>query len=245
MADRISLRLGRSDMNVLSTIDEPGRRPVVHVAGKHPAFSGISTSRFEKVILAFVMERDRLEEALAMLGALLKERGEHIGVLVVGGGSLLLLGVVERPTADVDVVGFSSPAGYAKGGALPEFLAVAVREVGDALGLGETWFNSGPAGLTDFGLPPGLEERVMVRIYGALEVHLPAREDLVCFKLYAAVDQGERSKHFTDLRALEPSREQFLNAARWTRTHDPSPGFMGELRRILGLLGIEVSDAEL
>jgi len=35
VADRISLRLGRRDMNVFRTIDEEGRRPVVHVAGKH------------------------------------------------------------------------------------------------------------------------------------------------------------------------------------------------------------------
>lgn len=104
---------------------------------------------------------------------------------------------------------------------------------------------SEPAGLTDLGLPPGLADRVTVRTYGALEVHLPAREDLVCFKLYAAVDQGERSKHFRDLGALAPTPEQLLNAARWTRTHDPSPGFLDELRRILGLLGVEVSDADL
>lgn len=37
MGDRIALRLGRHDMNVFRTIDEAGRRPVVHVAGKHPA----------------------------------------------------------------------------------------------------------------------------------------------------------------------------------------------------------------
>ena len=36
MADRICLRLRRNDMNVFSTIDEPGRRPIVHVAGRHP-----------------------------------------------------------------------------------------------------------------------------------------------------------------------------------------------------------------
>lgn len=178
------------------------------------------------------------------LGALLDERGQAISVLVVGGGSLLLLGIVDRPTADVDVVGFSSPAGYTKAETLPEFLALAVREVGDALGLGQAWFNSGPAGLTELGLPPGLADRVTVRTYGALEVHLPAREDLICFKLYAAVDQGERSKHFADLSALAPTPEQLLNAARWTRTHDPSSGFLGELRRIVGLLGVEVSDGD-
>lgn len=79
----------------------------------------------------------------------------------------------------------------------------------------------------------------------ALEVHLPGREDLVCFKLYASVDQGERSKHFADLRALTPTPAQLLKAARWTRTHDQSPAFLGELRHILGLLGVEVTDADL
>jgi len=192
-----------------------------------------------------MLERDRLDEALALLGSLLEERAERIGLLVIGGASLLMLGVVERPTADVDVVGFSSPAGYTRPDGLPDFLTAAVREVGDALGLGETWCNSGPAGMIELGLPAGLEERVSVRVYGGLEVHLPAREDLVCFKLYAAVDQGERSKHFADLRALAPTVEQLLDAARWTRTHDPSPGFLGELRHILELLDVEVPDGPL
>ncbi len=169
---------------------------------------------------------------------------EAIGVLIVGGGSLLLLGVVERPTADVDVVGFSTAAGYARADVLPDFLTTAVREVGDALGLGDSWFNTGPAGLAEFGLPPGLEARATVRTYGGLEVHLPAREDLVCFKLYAAVDQGERSKHFADLRSLTPTPGQLVSAARWTRTHDPSLAFRGELQRILGLLGVEVLDGD-
>jgi transposase len=37
VSDRISLRLGRRDMNTFATIDRPGRRPVVHVAGRHAA----------------------------------------------------------------------------------------------------------------------------------------------------------------------------------------------------------------
>lgn len=189
--------------------------------------------------------REGINQALSSLGALLQERGESIGVLVIGGGGLLLLGFIERPTADVDVVGFASPTGYVKADGLPAFLSQAVREVGEALGLGAAWFNSGPAGLIDFGLPAGLPNRVEVRVYGGLEVHLPAREDLICFKLYAAVDQGERSKHFTDLQALGPTTEQLVTAARWTRTQDPSPGFLGELRRILSLLDQAAADADL
>lgn len=83
-----------------------------------------------------VLELEQLEEALETLGELLQERGQSIGVLVVGGGSLLLLGLVQRPTADIDVVGFSATVGYTKAEVLPEFLASAVRDVGDALGLG-------------------------------------------------------------------------------------------------------------
>lgn len=191
------------------------------------------------------MERDQLDEALATLGELLAERGQHAAILVVGGGSLLLLGFVQRPTADVDIVGFAGPAGYAKAEPLPEFLADAVADVGAALGLGPQWLNAGPAGLIDLGLPGGLEHRVSVRRYGSLEVHLPGREDLICFKLYAAVDQGPRSKHMADLRALDPSPEELIVAARWTRSHDPSAGFLAELREALAFLGVEVDDADL
>ena len=45
MADGINLRLRRRDMNVFRTIDQDGRRPVVHVAGKHPVALCPSCSR--------------------------------------------------------------------------------------------------------------------------------------------------------------------------------------------------------
>ncbi len=209
-----------------------------------PGRAGDLHSRFEHVTV-LIMERDRLEEALATLGELLAERDQAVGVLVVGGSSLLLLGFIERPTADVDVVGLVAPAGYRQATRLPEFLSEAATEVGAALGLGSQWLNTGPAGLLDFGLPRGLEERVTIREFGALQVHLPAREDLICFKLYALVDQGPRSKHMTDLLALKPTSDELIEAARWTRTHDPSVGFLGELRGALAHLGVEVSNVDL
>ena len=190
------------------------------------------------------MELDRLKEVLETLGELLEERGQHVGILVVGGGSLLLLGLVQRPTADLDVVGFPGPVGYVKATSLPAFLSEAAEEVGAAFGLGERWLNSGPAGLIDFGLPEGLADRVTIRTFGGLDVHLPAREDLICFKLYAAVDQGPRSKHVADLRAMEPTREELLTAARWTRTQDDSAPFLSELGGALEMFGIEVRDGD-
>jgi hypothetical protein len=59
---------------------------------------------------------------------------------------------------------------------------------------------------------------------------------------YALVDQGP-GKHEADLRGLEPSDEELIAAARWSRTHDPSEGYRGMLNEALAHLG--VTDAEL
>ncbi|MEI8409263.1 MULTISPECIES: hypothetical protein [unclassified Kribbella] len=187
-----------------------------------------------------------LQEALETLGAVLASRGIDSRILVAGGSSLLLLGVVKRPTADLDVIGLGEDGRYVKAETIPRPLAEAVRDVGAALGLSEKWLNNGPASLFDFGLPEGFESRVTVRRYGSLEVHVVGRFDMICFKLYAAVDHsGQRtSKHLTDLEALDPSTGELLTAARWTRTHDDSDGFRQELTKILGHLGVGVEDAE-
>jgi hypothetical protein len=184
-----------------------------------------------------------LEEALETLGATLERRGMAMGVLAVGGSSLLLLGLIDRPTADLDVIGLVDKAFYVKADPIPTPLAEAVRDVGRALGLSETWLNNGPASLMDLGLPVGLESRVTVRRYGTLEVHLPSRTDQIAFKLYAAVDQGPRSKHFSDLVQLAPTADELVEAARWTRTHDPSEGFRSQLLQALAAFGVEQSDA--
>ena len=68
------------------------------------------------------------------------------------------------------------------------------------------------------------------------------RRDQIFFKLYAAVDQGPRSKHFDDLRRLEPTVPELRAAAAWARTHDPSEGFLKELRGALRDLGVADGD---
>ncbi|MFN8635489.1 MAG: hypothetical protein U0893_16710, partial [Chloroflexota bacterium] len=99
-----------------------------------------------------------------------------------------------------------------------------------------------PADLLTFGLPEGFQERVERRTYGSLTLHIASRLDQIHLKLYAAVDQGPRSKHVADLRLMSPTTDELVAAARWTRQHDPSEPFREELMKALQDFG--VTDAE-
>jgi hypothetical protein len=114
-----------------------------------------------------------------------------------------------------------------------------VKDVAATLGLTDDWLNSGPSDLLRFGLPDGFENRVEVRVYGGLTLHIASRLDQIHFKLYAAVDQGPESKHFIDLKQLRPLQQELIAAARWARTHDPSPAFKESTEAALAALGIQ------
>lgn len=190
-------------------------------------------------------DRHSLEQALETLGEVLEARGLSYTLLVIGGGSLMLLGLLSRPTKDLDVVGLADAGGYRKGRPLPADLTTAVADTARSVRLAEDWINAGPADLLDFGLPAGFEQRVERRRYGGLELHVLGRLDQIATKLYAATDSGPQSKHADDLRQLEPTPDELLGAARWALTHDSSEPFRGELLRALRAFGAEVSDDDL
>lgn len=190
--------------------------------------------------------RRQLETALTALGELLADRGLHYEVVLVGGGNLILRELIARPTTkDLDILGARTPNGVAPIRPMPEPLRHAVIDVGRAFGLADDWLNTGPDSLLDLGLPDGFAERLERRDFGGLIAWLAGRFDMVCFKLYAAVDQGPRSRHFQDLRELAPGRGDLLLAARWAMSHDPSPGFRSLLIHALRRLGVEDADAAL
>jgi hypothetical protein len=183
-----------------------------------------------------------LDDALQSLGAVLRARSLAFEIVAVGGSSLLLLGITSRTTRDLDVVALVQDGKYVPGEPLPAELAEAVLDVGNALGLGPEWLNAGPAQLLDHGLPDGFPERVERRAYGTLVLHVASRFDQIHLKLYAAVDQGPRSKHAADLRELAPTRDELLAAAGWTRQHDPSEPFRDELLKALHYFGVADAD---
>jgi len=187
--------------------------------------------------------RVQLETALAALGELLANRGLHYDLVLVGGGNLILREFIARPTTkDLDILGARTPDGVAQIRAMPEPLRNAVIDVGRAFGLADDWVNIGPDSLLDLGLPDGFVERLERRDYGGLIVWLAGWFDMVCFKLYAAVDQGPRSRHFQDLRDLKPERDDLIAAARWAMSHDPSPGFRSLLIDMLRHFSVEDAD---
>jgi hypothetical protein len=125
---------------------------------------------------------------------------------------------------------------------LPEALRTARDRVARDFDLAENWLNGGPTDLLTWGLPVGFMTRVVTRHYGhALTVHFAGRVDQIHFKLFAMVDQAG-GRHEADLRALQPSKDELIAAARWSVTQDPSPGYRMVLMDALSALGVEDAD---
>lgn len=184
-----------------------------------------------------------LNDALAIEGA------EPVDWIVCGGTALGILGLVQRPTRDVDVIsGWSSATlQIVQIDRFPPAVERAIVRVADAhselKSSGISWVNLGPKGLLDFGLPPGCTERLTPRTIGThLTLRLPDRRDLIAFKLFAAVDaaHGRQPVHKSDLRALAPNEGELRFAIDWVITiPDRNHQLRAELREFLQELGHE------
>jgi hypothetical protein len=183
------------------------------------------------------------DQLLSAVGEQLSLLRERYDLVVIGGSALLALGLVSRPTRDVDVVAIAGRDGLMPAAPLPEPLAEACARVARDFGLPADWLNSEPAGMLRLGLPEGFSERLDRRDYGRwLTVRFASRLDQIHFKLYALADRGGGGKHEADLRALAPTRDELIAAARWSRTHDPSVVHRDILTAALAYLGVEDAD---
>jgi hypothetical protein len=188
---------------------------------------------------------EQFDQALRLLSGRLELAGAPTYNLVVcGGTALVATELVMRATRDVDIVAMADEDGNLIDPApLPQPLVETAKDVAEDLGLPENWLNNGPSsgegGLFRMGLPEGFAERVTWKVFGEnLMVGFIGRHDQIHFKLYAAVDQMG-SYHATDLQALEPTGEELLAAAAWTRTHDPSDGYLQSMKWFLNEFGYE------
>lgn len=172
------------------------------------------------------MGAELLEEAFARVGGRLEREGGEAAVVIAGGASLVVQGMVRRTTRDVDVLALRV-RDEAGGDELvppdpcPDPLRRAIEGAAAELGLAPDWMNfaAGTVGQKwRAGLPPGLAERVSWRRYGALEVGLLDRVDLIFLKMYAAASHaGAESVHYQDLIALSPTGDELRQASAWAR----------------------------
>lgn len=188
---------------------------------------------------------EQFDTALRLLSGRLDIAGApNFNLVVCGGTALVATELVKRATRDVDVVAMADDdGGLIDPAPLPEALERAAREVAEDLGLPKDWLNNGPSsgegGLFRLGLPDGFADRLSWKSFGEkLTVAFIGRIDQIHFKLYAAVDQFG-SYHATDLQALNPTDDELLKAVAWSRTHDPSVGYLESIKMFFREFGYE------
>ncbi len=178
------------------------------------------------------------ERLLSALGEQLAAAGQRYELVVIGGSGLLALGIIERSTRDVDLLALRSGDELGSAKPMPAALDAARNRVARDFSLPADWLNPGPTDLLDLGLPEGFIDRLERRDYGrALTIYFASRYDQIHFKLYVLVDQGP-GKHEDDLRALSPTEEELVAAARWSRSHNPSEGHARILGEVLAHMGV-------
>jgi len=175
-----------------------------------------------------VIESGQLRDVLSAVGELLEAEGETVRIVVVGGASLNLSGLIDRATDDVDVIARVEEAGdettLIHPDPMPGALEDAVQRVARDFGLPSGWLNTAVGNQWQTSLPPSLREDLTWHRFGGLRVGVAGRRPLIALKLLAAVDHGgKQSVHYQDLVRLDPTEEGLEEARAWAESEDPSP----------------------
>lgn len=160
----------------------------------------------------FTIDKKKAETLLAQLGEALERIGaEPVEILVCGAMSLVLQGIVNRPTTDIDGIGFvlSEEGGLVlEKPSMQQAFREARARVAVANNLPARWLNFQSRTLMDNGLPEGILERASVSDYGPkLRIRLCSRLDMIALKMWAAIDV-EREVDLIDLRVLQITRQE-------------------------------------
>ena len=179
----------------------------------------------------------KLNEALQLLNEqLILSDAPATEIVVCGGSALIATGLVPRTTQDVDIVALMKAEVLVDSEPLPDYLLNAAGNVGTILSLPADWLNNGPASQFQMGLPQGFQERLTTVIVGKkLTVHYIGRYDQIFFKTFASADRG--GYHVSDLKALNPTEEELIAAAKWCMTQDTSEAFRTILKDMFNQLG--------
>jgi Nucleotidyltransferase of unknown function (DUF6036) len=142
----------------------------------------------------------------------LSAKNLYLEGVIVGGSSLVLLGVTNRQTQDVDLLNENIEEKILK-----EAKIFALKE-----GISEVWLNNEPAPLRR-DLPMGWEKRLVVAFEGsAILFKTLARQDLLKTKLWALCD---RTRDLEDVLALQPTLLELQEALAWLEPLDLNPNW--------------------
>ncbi|MBR4369712.1 MAG: hypothetical protein IKS92_01595 [Victivallales bacterium] len=171
------------------------------------------------------IDATKLHEALNLLHEqLILINAPAIELVVYGGSALIATGLIPRTTQDVDILAFMEKNQLKDSEPLPPYLIEAADKVGKILGLPENWLNNGPAVQFQMGLPDGFQQRLQQETIGKkLVIHYISRYDQIFFKTFASADRG--GYHVSDLKKLNPSEDELVEAAKWCMTQDVSEEF--------------------
>jgi hypothetical protein len=102
------------------------------------------------------------------------------------------------------------------------------------------WLNFDASPLIAFGFPPDMTKRLIKYSYGAcLTVYFINRFDRVHFKMFAAMDPKDGTRHLGDLLDLKPSEDEVKAAVSWLLGRKASPQFKAALCQVLERIGYE------
>ena len=171
-------------------------------------------------------------------------RPEPIHVVVCGGAALIAAGLVSRATQDVDVIALlrvnQADVEISEAKSLPADVKRLVAEIGIESGIREDWLNFDASPLIAFGFPPSMRTRLIKKSYGiCLTVYFISRFDQVHFKMYAAMDPKDGTRHLGDLLDLKPRENEVRAAISWLLGRKASPEFKAALCQVLERIGYE------
>jgi hypothetical protein len=163
----------------------------------------------------------------------LRDRGLRFDAVVIGGAALSLLGVVSRPTKDIDILVPEIPQEIH---IAARAFAVEIRAAGEILQ--DDWLNNGPASLADH-LSTGWQERLQDVFDGsALHFRCLGRHDLLCAKLFALCDRGI---DLDDCIALAPTLAELENVLTWLQLQDANPDWPEHVRNTIADVAKRIS----
>lgn len=165
----------------------------------------------------------------------LTEKGEKFDGIVIGASALVLMGVMDRDTIDVDILDPKIP---------PRVLGLAAefhdKMEKDGTDMIEKWLNNGPDSLLDV-LPKGWRSRLVPVFKGkALNLQTLGRLDLIKTKLFAYCDREEQDRF--DLTKLAPTKEELIGCFEWVSYQEVNPMWPDHVRKKFISLSMDLGD---